>query len=135
MANYGNNQNFWDGQAPNQNQDFNFEMPDQFGQELWDYMTLIMDGKALTTVICMHRNFQTFDNQAQAPAAQTQDNNLYANAPPGNYGGSFLDPSQTTSSLYGQGDFGQKSYTGNEFDDEPPLLEGKLILVLKHIGM
>lgn len=35
MANYGNNQNFWDGQNQNANQDFNFEMPDQFGQELW----------------------------------------------------------------------------------------------------
>lgn len=36
MANFGNNQNFWDGQGQNQNQnqDFNFEMPDQFGNEL-----------------------------------------------------------------------------------------------------
>lgn len=35
MTNYGNNQNYWDGsQGPTQNQDFNFEMPDQFGQEL-----------------------------------------------------------------------------------------------------
>lgn len=40
MANYGNNQNFWDGQGqgqvPIQSQDFNFEMPEQFGGELWD---------------------------------------------------------------------------------------------------
>ena len=36
MANFGNNQNFWDGQGQQQapNQDFNFEFPDQFGQEL-----------------------------------------------------------------------------------------------------
>jgi hypothetical protein len=36
MANYGNEQNYWDAanQGQNQQQDFNFEMPDQFGQEL-----------------------------------------------------------------------------------------------------
>lgn len=33
-----------------------------------------------------------------------------------------MDPMQS----YGKTDFGvQKSYTGNEFDDEPPLLEGE----------
>jgi hypothetical protein len=74
-----------------------------------------------------HRNFQTFDNTAQASTAPAHDHNLYANVPPAQFGGSFLDPSQTASSgLYGQGDFGQsKAYTENEFDDEPPLLEGK----------
>lgn len=40
MANYDNDQqNFWNvppNQAgPSSNQDFNFEMPDQFGQELY----------------------------------------------------------------------------------------------------
>lgn len=39
MANYGNGneqQNFWNAPPPvqNQSQDFNFDMPDQFGQEL-----------------------------------------------------------------------------------------------------
>lgn len=40
MANYENDQqNFWNvppnqGGGPSSNQDFNFEMPDQFGQEL-----------------------------------------------------------------------------------------------------
>lgn len=30
---------------------------------------------------------------------------------------------------YGKSDFGaQKSYTGNEFDDEPPLLEGESLI-------
>lgn len=33
MANYGNDQNYWDN-GQNQQQEFNFEMPDQFGQEL-----------------------------------------------------------------------------------------------------
>ena len=37
MANFGNEQNYWDsaansGQTPQQ--DFNFEMPDPFGQQL-----------------------------------------------------------------------------------------------------
>lgn len=51
--------------------------------------------------------------------------NAYSNIPPPQYDGSFLDPSQApTGNLYGQSDFGQKSYTGNDFDDEPPLLEG-----------
>lgn len=39
MANYNDQQNFWNvppaqGPPPQSNQDFNFEMPDQFGQEL-----------------------------------------------------------------------------------------------------
>lgn len=34
---------------------------------------------------------------------------------------SFLDPMQS----YGHSDLGQqKSFTGNDFEDEPPLLEG-----------
>lgn len=36
MANYGNDQNYWDGaqaQGQNQNQDYNFEIP-EFGQDL-----------------------------------------------------------------------------------------------------
>lgn len=40
MANYGNEQNYWDTASQNQNQqqqqDFEFEMPDQFGQQLWE---------------------------------------------------------------------------------------------------
>lgn len=65
-----------------------------------------------------HRNFQTFD-----PAAQT----LHANSnysPPNYAGGStaYLDPVPS----YGQSDMNQqKSYIPNEFEDEPPLLEGR----------
>lgn len=69
------------------------------------------------------RNFQTFE----APQAPVVDpHQPYVNVPPNQYGGSFLDTSQIPpSGLYGQGDFGQQAaYTGNEFDDEPPLLEG-----------
>jgi len=96
MANYGNNQNYWDGQGQGQSQDFNFEMPDQFGQEL---------------------NFQTFDNVAPTVAPQAP----YSNMPPSSqFAGSFLDPSQAPSgNLYGE----QKPYDATEFDDEPPLLE------------
>ena len=71
------------------------------------------------------RNFQSFENTAPTEPTQAP----YANVEPSQFGGSFLDPSQpASSSFYGQGaDFDQqKSYTGNEFDDEPPLLEGKL---------
>ncbi|CRK86391.1 CLUMA_CG000178, isoform A [Clunio marinus] len=97
MANYGNNQNFWDGTGQNQSQDFNFEIPDQ---EL---------------------HFQTFENTQQPSGTQI----TYTNVPPGQYAGSFLDGSQAaTGNLYGNTEFGeQKTYTGNEFDDEPPLLE------------
>lgn len=66
------------------------------------------------------RSFQTFENAA--PIAPTQA--PYANVAPAQFGGSFLDPSQATP-IYSQGDFAQqKTYTGNEFEDEPPLLEG-----------
>ncbi|KAG5679170.1 hypothetical protein PVAND_008760 [Polypedilum vanderplanki] len=100
MANYGNDQqNYWNMPPPQQqqsttNQDFNFEMPDQFGQQL---------------------NFQTFD----VNATTSPPNIDYA---PSGYGNqAYLDP---MASAYGQSDLGQqKSYTGNEFDDEPPLLE------------
>lgn len=72
-----------------------------------------------------HRNFQTFEAAQPAVADPHQP---YANIPPNQFGGSFLDASQTSSAgLYGQNDYGvqQKAYTGNDFDDEPPLLEGK----------
>lgn len=125
MANYGDGQNFWDGQGQSQNQDFNFEMPDQFGQELWDFHQSSDGPEMILVLTFLLRNFQNFDNAAQAPAAVTHDHNPYANVPPAQYGGSFLDASQTSSNMYGQADFGQqKAYTGNEFDDEPPLLEG-----------
>lgn len=70
------------------------------------------------------RNFQSFENAAPAvSAAPTQA--PYSNVPPAQFGGSFLDPSQAAP-IYGQ-EFGQeKTYTGNEFDDEPPLLEGQI---------
>lgn len=65
----------------------------------------------------LNRNFQNFENVAASP--QVPFSNV------SQFGGSFLDPSQTSGNIYGQADFGQqKSYTGNEFDDEPPLLEG-----------
>lgn len=100
MANFNNDQqNYWNAPptAPlPTGQDFNFEMPDQFGQEL---------------------NFQTFDTAAQQPNA-----NYNAYSPPNYASGqsNFLDPMQG----YGQSDINQqKSYIGNEFEDEPPLLE------------
>ncbi|KAL7045531.1 hypothetical protein ACKWTF_002250 [Chironomus riparius] len=100
MANFDNDQqNYWNVPpnqgAPSPNQDFNFEMPDQFGQEL---------------------NFQTFDassQQSNAPLNYTQPTYPVNQAP-------FFDPMQA----YGQPDINQpKSYEGNEFEDEPPLLE------------
>lgn len=70
------------------------------------------------------RNFQSFESTAPIEATQAP----YSNVAPAQYGGSFLDASQpAANSFYGQGDFGQqKAYTGNEFDDEPPLLEGEI---------
>lgn len=100
MANYDSDQqNFWNlppnQGGPSSNQDFNFEMPDQFGQEL---------------------NFQTFDattQQTNAPLNYTQPNY------PSNQA-TFFDPMQP----YGQPEMNQpKSYIANEFEDEPPLLE------------
>lgn len=70
------------------------------------------------------RNFQTFDTNPSVVAPEVQQ--TYSNVPPTQYGGSFLDASHApTGNIYGQSDFGQqKVYTGSEFDDEPPLLEG-----------
>jgi hypothetical protein len=54
-------------------------------------------------------------------SATTSPPNIdYAPASFGNQ--AYLEPMQA----YGQSDVGQqKAYSGNEFDDEPPLLEGK----------
>lgn len=43
MANY--EQNYWDSANAGQNpqQDFNFEMPDQFGQQLWEKIILFLE--------------------------------------------------------------------------------------------
>jgi hypothetical protein len=75
------------------------------------------------------RNFQSFDNVAPTTTMTTapMNPNSYTNISPQSFGsGDFLDPTQSPSAnLYGQADFGQKSYTGNDFDDEPPLLEGE----------
>jgi hypothetical protein len=70
------------------------------------------------------RNFQTFDTSAQQQQQQqTPQQPPITNYGMPNYGNqSYFDP---TPSMYGQSDLGQpKAYTGNEFDDEPPLLEG-----------
>ncbi|CAO1360416.1 unnamed protein product, partial [Diamesa tonsa] len=100
MAAYESDPNYWSGQG--QTQDFNFDMPDQFGQEL---------------------NFQSFENTPNtAPVAPMP----YANVPPPQYGGSFFDPTTAMppANVYGQPNVAeQKSYTGNEYEDEPPLLE------------
>lgn len=74
------------------------------------------------------RNFQSFENTPNtAPSAPSP----YANvAPPQQYGGSFFDPTTAMppANVYGQPNVQeQKNYTGNEYEDEPPLLEGNLI--------
>lgn len=66
----------------------------------------------------VQRNFQNFNQTTpQQPGQPNQSfDQQYVN------NSSFLDPMQP----FAQTDLGQqKSYTGNEFDDEPPLLEGK----------
>lgn len=68
--------------------------------------------------ILSHRNFQTFDTSA--PPSHPNLNYV----PPSYAGGqaNFLDPMQP----YGQADMNtQKTYIANEFEDEPPLLEGE----------
>lgn len=71
------------------------------------------------------RNFQSFENTPNtAPVAPMP----YANVPPPQYGGSFFDPTTAMppANVYGQPNVAeQKAYTGNEYEDEPPLLEGK----------
>lgn len=130
MANYESEQNYWDAaQGQNQKQDFHFEMPEQFGgEELW------VTFKRLVNVISLNipdRAFQSFDPTFQPQASPAQG--LYANVPPNqNFGGSFLDPSQSASMLSGPSEFGQENaYSGNSFDDEPPLLEGKNIISIE----
>lgn len=102
--------NNWGGN-PTANESYNFDMPEQFGQEL---------------------NFQSFEtSQAQyenqgAPQQQQQQ----FQQPQQPYGQTYLDP--TMNSPYSgdifnpaQAPLMDQKYesTGNEFEDEPPLLE------------
>lgn len=115
MAGYGNNDYNWSGQQqPNPQQSYNFDMPEQFGSELWvvdrtgetvDYNELIL------FVFVFRRNFQSFD--ANQSVDQTAN---YSTAP---YAGSFYDPN-----AYAAPDPIYDGTSGSEFDNEPPLLEG-----------
>lgn len=72
----------------------------------------------LQTIAC--RNFQTFDNtEASVPP------NYDANYGGTNHGlGGFYDPNAYVNQSYDQDSGFKPGGTGNEFDDEPPLLEG-----------
>ncbi|KAH8377689.1 hypothetical protein KR093_006637 [Drosophila rubida] len=103
MSQFGGPNDFY-ASGPSADSSFNFDMP-EFGQEL---------------------NFQSFDN-TQPSVPPNYDAN-YSNAPNQGLGG-FYDPTAYTDNAYAQ----DKSFnqaggaagapTGNEFDDEPPLLE------------
>nr|XP_016932729.1 protein YIPF5 [Drosophila suzukii] len=100
MSQFGGPNDFY-GSAPSADASYNFDMP-EFGQEL---------------------NFQTFDNtQASVPP-----NYDAAYAQPASQGlGGFYDPTAYTDTSYSQnksGNPGPAGGAGNEFDDEPPLLE------------
>jgi len=74
------------------------------------------------------RNFQTFDN-TQASVPPNYDAS-YAQTPSQGLGG-FYDPTAYTDTSYGQDKSGKSAAgggAGNEFDDEPPLLEGEIRL-------
>ncbi|XP_034474488.1 protein YIPF5 [Drosophila innubila] len=102
MSQFGGPNDFYaSGPADNS---YNFDMP-EFGQEL---------------------NFQSFDNtQTSVPPSFDAP---YSNAPNQGLGG-FYDPTAYTDNTYAQDkSFNQTgaagaTATGNEFDDEPPLLE------------
>ncbi|EDV58753.1 protein YIPF5 [Drosophila erecta] len=100
MSQFGGPNDFY-GSAPSGDASYNFDMP-EFGQEL---------------------NFQNFDNtQASVPP-----NYDAAYAQPQSQGlGGFYDPTAYSDTSYGQdksGKSGAPGGVGNEFDDEPPLLE------------
>ncbi|XP_052851669.1 protein YIPF5 homolog [Drosophila gunungcola] len=100
MSQFGGPNDFY-GSAPSADASYNFDMP-EFGQEL---------------------NFQTFDN-TQASVPPNYDA-AYAQPPTQGLGG-FYDPTAYTDTSYGQdksGKQGGAGGAGNEFDDEPPLLE------------
>lgn len=101
MAGYSQqNPEYW----TNPNQNYNFEVPDQFGQEL---------------------NFQAFEANQENVNVQQGGYGIVPNQQ--SYGGgTFLDPSMS----YGQDMYAQPqpvdygaSGISNEFEDEPPLLE------------
>lgn len=73
------------------------------------------------------RNFQSFDNTQ--PSVPPNYDATYAQPPAQGLGG-FYDPTAYTDTSYGPDKSGKQGGsggggTGNEFDDEPPLLEGK----------
>ena len=88
---------------------------------LWKQF-LLWRKKTELFIIFFQRNFQSFEssvNQNVAPQS-------YANIPPAAYGGPFLNPASQipNNTMYNQPDINEKPYT-SEYDDEPPLLEGK----------
>jgi len=99
MSGYNENE-YWSNQNQQQmHQSFNFEMPEQFGQEL---------------------NFQPIDGSHQssnlygAPDQQTSYAGSFYDPPPNAYTGGIFTP---------LADNFESGGIGNEFDDEPPLLE------------
>ncbi|XP_034099924.1 protein YIPF5 [Drosophila nasuta] len=104
MSQFGGPNDFY-ASGPTGDSSYNFDMP-EFGQEL---------------------NFQSFDN-TQPSVPPNYDAPGYNNAPNQGLGG-FYDPTAYTDNAYGQDkSFNQtgaagNGAAGNEFDDEPPLLE------------
>jgi len=97
MAGY-NDSEYWNNQNNQQHQAFNFEVPDQFGQEL---------------------NFQPIDTSPQTrgglygPDQQTSYAGSFYDQPPNAYSGGIFTPTADNFESGGVTDF----------DDEPPLLE------------
>lgn len=112
MATYGNpDYGNWNAPPQNQQQSYNFEMPEQFGNELW----VLQYYQSFATLInVFFRNFQSFEtNQPVDPNAPNYTTNT-------TYSGSFYDPN-----AYAPPDPIYDGTGGVDFDNEPPLLEGK----------
>ncbi|KAH8412628.1 hypothetical protein KR009_003906 [Drosophila setifemur] len=100
MSQFGGPNEFY-GSGPSADASYNFDMP-EFGQEL---------------------NFQSFDNTQ--PSVPPNYDAAYAQPPAQGLGG-FYDPTAYTDPAFAADKSGKQGSTagaGNEFDDEPPLLE------------
>lgn len=126
MANYGNpNQEYWAQQDPyaqpqpqqhQQHQSYNFDMPEQFGQELYVLETIKLNHKNYIKIMLFKstiRNYTPFE--ANQPANANENNSFYD--PNAQYSGGMFTPADA-------GKYYNDGGEGNEFDNEPPLLEG-----------
>lgn len=122
MAGYGQpNPEYWAPQQPpspqqqQHHQSYNFEMPEQFGQDLYVVIHSSVDRQSY--LLPIRRSYQPFEPVHPSNGGDVSGGSYYdPNAQL--YAGGMFTPAATDTKYYNDGG------EGDNFDNEPPLLEG-----------